>query len=82
MGKIPSIRALRVFEAANRMGSYSLAAHKMGITQSAVSRQIKSLESELGVKLFFKEGRNVKLASYAEEFAGHCQLVCTRLTAV
>lgn len=40
---------LPVFEAAARHGSFTLAGDELGLTQSAVSRQIKDLESKLGV---------------------------------
>lgn len=47
------------------------AAHAMHVAQSAVSRQIFNLESELGVELFFREGRNVKLTPIGKVFLEH-----------
>ncbi len=68
-GKIPPLPALRVFEAAARLGSISAAADELFVTHSAVSQQVKSLESMLGVKLFGRSGRNVVLTSAGRELA-------------
>ena len=68
-GRIPPLPALRVFEAAARLGSISVAAEELHVTHSAVSQQIKSLEDALGVKLFGKSGRNVVLTSAGRELA-------------
>lgn len=51
---IPNTKTLLVFEAAARRGSFSLAAADLGLTQSAVSHQIKSFENWLGVALFVR----------------------------
>jgi len=48
----PPISALAAFEAVARLGSFTDAANELALTQSAVSRQISSLESLLGVALF------------------------------
>ena len=58
---IAQIGALHTFEAAARHGSYSRAAEELFITQAAVSQQIRGLEQSLGVKLFVREGRNMRL---------------------
>ena len=55
------LAALRYFEAAARLGSFSRAALELGVTGGAVSHQMKYLESSLGVKLFFRVARQVKL---------------------
>jgi len=68
-GKIPPLPALRVFEAAARLGSISAAADELFVTHSAVSQQVKSLENMLGVKLFGRSGRNVVLTSAGRELA-------------
>ncbi|MDM9629016.1 LysR family transcriptional regulator [Rhizobium sp. S152] len=49
---IPSLNALRAFEAAGRHGRMTLAADELNVTHSAVSRQIQHLEALLGVPLF------------------------------
>jgi DNA-binding transcriptional LysR family regulator len=60
---LPSLNALRVFETAARLESVSQAAEVLHVTHGAVSRQIRTLESELGVALFEKAGRGVQLTS-------------------
>ncbi|MDH0749379.1 LysR family transcriptional regulator [Pseudomonas sp. GD03842] len=59
--ELPPLNALRAFEAAARLNSVSLAAEHLHVTHGAVSRQIKVLEEHLGVSLFSKEGRGLKL---------------------
>lgn len=49
---LPSLNALRAFEAMARTGRATLAAEELHVTHSAVSRQVKALEETLGVKLF------------------------------
>lgn len=58
---LPPLNALRAFEAAARLQSVSQAAAELSVTHGAVSRQIRVLEEHLGVALFSKEGRGVKL---------------------
>ena len=55
------LNALRVFEAAARHGRFDRAADELAITPGAVSRQIKALELELGVRLFDRFNRAVRL---------------------
>ena len=49
---LPSLNALRAFEAMARTGRVTLAAEELNVTHSAVSRQVKALERQLGVRLF------------------------------
>ena len=57
--KLPSLSALRTFEAMARTLSFTKAAAELGVTQAAVSRQIKNLETELAVELVSrKSGKN------------------------
>ncbi|MGP3698877.1 LysR substrate-binding domain-containing protein [Rhodobacter sp. NSM] len=58
---IPSLGALATFEAAARLESFTLAASELGVTQAAVSRQIKLLESDLNTPLFLRAHRRVVL---------------------
>lgn len=58
---IPSTIALTVFEAAARQGSFARAANEVCLTESAVSRQIATLETFLGVKLFTRVRKQVVL---------------------
>lgn len=59
--KRPPLRALAAFEASARRANFSDAARELDITTSAVSHQIKSLESFLNAKLFERGSRGVKL---------------------
>ncbi|MFJ4431757.1 LysR family transcriptional regulator [Pseudomonas sp. NPDC089395] len=58
---LPPLNALRAFEATARLNSVSQAAEVLHVTHGAVSRQIKVLEQHLGVALFVKDGRGIKL---------------------
>src|SRR5690606_10221039 len=58
---IPSTQALACFEVAARHESYTRAAQELSLTQSAVSRQIQSLEEFLGVSLFRRTRHGVTL---------------------
>ncbi|OUR68124.1 hypothetical protein A9Q77_09625 [Marinomonas sp. 42_23_T18] len=58
---LPSLTALRTFEAAARHASFKQAADELCVTQAAVSRQIRMLEVALGVGLFVRSHRKVDL---------------------
>lgn len=58
---LPPLNQLRAFEAAARHLSFTAAAGELNMTQSAVSQQIKSLESHLGQPLFFRRPRALEL---------------------
>jgi len=58
---LPSLYALRVFEVVGRNMHFTNAARELGISQGAVSHQIKTLERQLGFPLFEREGRSVAL---------------------
>ena len=60
---LPSLNALATFEAAARLGSFTLAAVELGVTQAAVSRQIKALEADLNAELFIRAHRRVVLTA-------------------
>jgi LysR family glycine cleavage system transcriptional activator len=59
--RLPPINAIRVFEAAARLESFTRAGEELGMTQAAVSYQIKVLEERLGYPLFVRETRRVSL---------------------
>ena len=58
---LPPLNALRAFEATARLNSVSQAAEQLHVTHGAVSRQLKTLEEHLGISLFSKDGRGLKL---------------------
>ncbi len=59
-GRLP-LTALRAFEAAGRVESISLAAEELCVSQAAVSRQVRDLEAQMGVPLFERVHRGVRL---------------------
>jgi LysR family transcriptional regulator, glycine cleavage system transcriptional activator len=59
--RMPSLNALRAFEAAARHESFARAASELCVTEGAISRHIKLLEDELGVLLFRRLSRKVEL---------------------
>jgi LysR family transcriptional regulator, glycine cleavage system transcriptional activator len=61
MGHLPSLIALRAFEAAARLSSFTRAATELNVSQGAVSHQIRILEAELDAALFYRTGRQVVL---------------------
>ncbi|KVE22972.1 LysR family transcriptional regulator [Burkholderia vietnamiensis] len=64
----PSMSLLLVFEAAARHESYTRAADELSLSQSAISRQVQTLEAQLGVALFRREGRSVKLTEVGRRY--------------
>lgn len=77
--KIPSTAALVSFESAARHESFTKAAQELSLTQSAICRQIGSLEDFLGVELFRRSRRGVKLT---EAGLSYSRRVATQLDAV
>lgn len=71
--RLPSLELLLTFEAAARHLSFTRAAEERFVTQSAVSRQIRALEDELGVQLFRRAHRSVTLT----EEGGLLEAACT-----
>ena len=71
-GRLPSLSALRAFEAAARHLSLTRAAEELFVTPAAISHQIKALEDDLGLRLFDRTGR--RLALTVEARAGLAEL--------
>lgn len=76
---LPSISALLAFEAVARQGSATRAAEELALTQSAVSRQIKTLEDQLGVELLARKGRQFVLTEAGQSYVLHVRDVLNRL---
>ena len=70
MDKLP-LEWIRVFEAAGRTGSFTGAAHEVGLTQAAVSQRIAHLESRIGAQLFTRQARGVTLTVEGEAWLPH-----------
>lgn len=67
---LPSISSLLALEAVDRLGSASAAAVELNLTHSAVSRQIKVLEGQLGTRLVQRAGTRLQLTPAAREYCG------------
>jgi LysR family glycine cleavage system transcriptional activator len=63
MRRLPPLAAVRAFEAAARTENFTAAAAELGMTQAAVSYQVKSLEERLGSPLFVREKGRVRLTA-------------------
>ena len=61
MRRLPPLAAIRAFEAAARNESFTAAAAELGLTQAAVSYQVKALEERLGAPLFVRERGRARL---------------------
>lgn len=66
---LPSLTALRAFEATARLGTFAAAARSLNVTHAAVAQQVRALEAELGVPLVYREGRGVALTEPGAELA-------------
>src|SRR3954447_10884840 len=66
---LPPLSAVRVFEAAARHLSFTKAAEELGMTQAAVSYQIKVLEERVGTPLFLRLPRKVALSETGQRLA-------------
>ncbi|KRE94983.1 transcriptional regulator [Frateuria sp. Soil773] len=70
---LPSLHALRAFEAAARLGSMSLAARELHVTHGAISRQVRILEEALGEPLFQRQGRGIEATEAGRRLQESCQ---------
>lgn len=65
----PSISSLRALEAVDRLGSAVAAADDLSLTHSAISRQLRALQDQLGVTLFVREGKGQRLTLAGQTYA-------------
>ncbi|MGC5700812.1 LysR family transcriptional regulator [Pseudomonas sp. NFXW11] len=75
----PPLNALRGFEAAARLGSFHKAAEELHLTQSAISQQIRSLETFLEQPLFYRSGRAVSLTDAGHDLRSTTQSLLQQL---
>lgn len=68
-----SLQDLRIFIETARQGSLSGAARQMDLSPAAASAAIKRLEAEIGVPLFIRSTRHLRMTHQGETFLGHCQ---------
>lgn len=65
----PSLTALRAFEAAARLQSFTLAGRDLNVTHAAVAQQVRGLEEHLGCELIFRRGRGLVLTAEGARLA-------------
>ncbi|MDA0661314.1 MAG: LysR substrate-binding domain-containing protein [Proteobacteria bacterium] len=73
------LNAARAFESAARLLSFTRAAQDLGVTQGAVSRQVATLESHLGQKLFQRVGRSIELTYAGQHYAADIREALARI---
>ncbi|WP_267473599.1 LysR substrate-binding domain-containing protein [Halocynthiibacter styelae] len=69
MPKLPNLIWLRSFECAARHMSFTTAAQELGVTQTALSLHVRSLETDLGCKLFTRAARKLSLTEVGQAYA-------------
>lgn len=74
-----NLSQLYYFRKLAELQHYTKAAKELFITQPSLSDSIASLEQELGISLFQKQGRNIKLTKYGQEFYEHVSLALNEL---
>ncbi len=67
--RLPSLNALKAFEAAARLESFTEAAAELFVTHAAISRHVRDLEEWLGTQLFIRTGRGVDLTEAGQRYA-------------
>jgi LysR family glycine cleavage system transcriptional activator len=82
MHALPSLNALRAFEAVARHMSFTRAARELAVTQTAVSHQVQQLEEELGVILFRRSPRQITLTGEGRAWAAELGEIFARLEAL
>ncbi|MBE1282619.1 MAG: LysR family transcriptional regulator [Rhodobacteraceae bacterium] len=68
MSDLPNLVWLRAFEASARLKSFTAAAEELGLTQAAVSHQVRSLEKSFGVALFLRRSRHLDLTELGHAY--------------
>lgn len=66
--RLPPLNSLKAFEASARLLSFTKAAAELFVTQAAVSHQIKTLETHLGLKLFMRKNRSLLLTEEGQSY--------------
>jgi LysR family glycine cleavage system transcriptional activator len=66
--RLPSLNAVKAFEAAARSRSFTRAAEELFVTPGAVSQQVKALETELGIRFFVRERQRLVITEAGREY--------------
>lgn len=67
---IPSLSALRAFEAAARLGSFAGAARALNVTHAAIAQHVRAIEAQIGTPLMHRVGRKMALTEAGTRLAG------------
>jgi LysR family transcriptional regulator, glycine cleavage system transcriptional activator len=78
--RLPSIDALRAFEAAARLGSFERAAEELAVTASAISKRVALLEDLLGTSVFVRGGKTLALTASGTSYLDSIAPVLEALT--
>lgn len=79
LAPLPPLHALRSFHAAARLGRFRDAAAALGLSESAVSHQVRKLEEHLGVRLFERAGNAVRLTLAGQTYFDEIDPAFTRI---
>lgn len=71
------LRHIRYFLAVAEQCSFTRAADALHVSQPTLSQQVRQLEETLGVQLFDRSGRTVRLTEFGEVYARHARARCT-----
>lgn len=66
---LPSLSALRAFEAAARLGGFSLAARELNVTPAAIAQHVRAVEAHLATPLVHRDGRGISITDAGRELA-------------
>ncbi|WP_374662717.1 LysR substrate-binding domain-containing protein [Inhella sp.] len=80
--RLPSIDALRAFEAAARLGTFERAAEELAVTASAVSKRVAALEDQLGLLLLQRTGKALLLSPEGRDYLEPVRAVLDQLQAM
>ncbi len=80
--RLPPLNAIKAFEAAARLGSFTRAADELNVTHGAVSRQIRLLEDWLGTRLFLRTSRNAVPTQAGSDLLAEVGPALDRLAAI
>ena len=80
--RLPSLDALRAFEAAARLGSFERAADELAVTASAIGKRVAALESLIGIELLQRGGKALALTATGRDYLAQVRPALTLLMAV
>ena len=79
VSRLPSLAALKAFESVGRHLSFQRAADELCLTPSAVSHQVRTLENQLGTRLFVRRHHELELTRTGDSYLGRIQAIIADL---